>query len=177
MYICMYGAEPHLHNYCFLLCKIHCHCSHSLVLTTWLSCDCLATHSLNDIHMHWNSICQLLSETLENLTQVYIKLCTINDITTGEIDWLFELEEMASQRQVTRGNLELIQNEITRHKVSVVCALTLHHLLIFPCTSVENCILLDINIRSYTPYLLYRPLTHTNSYDHSLFVVQTTYPY
>ena len=74
--------------------------------------------SLNDMHMHWNSICQLLTETLENLTRVYTKLCTINDITTGEIDWLMELQEMAAQRQVTRGNVELIQNEITRHKVN-----------------------------------------------------------
>ena len=29
-----------------------------------------------------------------------------------------ELQEMAAQRQVTRGNVELIQNEITRHKVN-----------------------------------------------------------
>ena len=87
--------------------------------------------SLNDMHMHWNSICQLLTETLENLTQVYAKLCTINDITTSEIDWLMDLQEMAAERQVTRGNVELIRNEITRHKVSVfLCFSSYHHPLL-----------------------------------------------
>lgn len=88
-------------------------------------------HRLSDTHMHWNSICQLLSETLENLTQVYTKLCHINDITTSEIDWLMELQESATQRQVTRGNVELIQNEIARHKVHLcTCAyIIMHHVL------------------------------------------------
>ena len=64
------------------------------------------------------SLNDMLATETSRITRVYTKLCTINDITTGEIDWLMELQEMAAQRQVTRGNVELIQNEITRHKVN-----------------------------------------------------------
>ena len=44
-----------------------------------------------------------------------------------------------------------------------------HQLLTFICTPVVNHILPDYNLRSYNPYLLHKPLTNTNTYNHSFF--------
>lgn len=67
--------------------------------------------------MHWNSICLLLTVTLNNLSSVYIKVCHILDITRSEFDWLDQLSKAAADRQVTQGNVELIKAEIELNQV------------------------------------------------------------
>jgi len=44
-----------------------------------------------------------------------------------------------------------------------------HGTLNFPNTPVANRVLPAVNLRSYTPYLLYRPVAHTNAYHFSYF--------
>lgn len=67
--------------------------------------------------MHWGSICQLLEETLEQLTSVYQKLCLINDITERESDWLDQVCMAAGNKRPTQGVIEVLQEEIETHKV------------------------------------------------------------
>lgn len=71
----------------------------------------------NDVNQHWNSLCKLLSETLLHLEATYAEVRYVLQITQEEFDWLEGCENTASARQATRGNLEVIQEEIDRHSV------------------------------------------------------------
>ena len=75
---------------------------------------------LNDVQTHWASICQLLDETLEQLSSVYSKVCLIEDMTQKEIEWLDIVCEAAADKTPTRGDIDRLKGEIDRHKVQLV---------------------------------------------------------
>ncbi|XP_019856696.1 PREDICTED: dystonin-like [Amphimedon queenslandica] len=74
---------------------------------------------LNDVQTHWASICQLLDETLEQLSSVYSKVCLIEDMTQKEMEWLDIVCEAAADKAPTRGVIDALKEEIDRHKVYI----------------------------------------------------------
>ena len=73
--------------------------------------------------IHWNSVCQLLSETLQTLDAVYKKLVLINEITLSEQEWITALGALLADKQTTHGVVELVKNEVELFKV---CTNLLH---------------------------------------------------
>lgn len=73
---------------------------------------------MNDIQIHWASVCQLLSETLQNLNSVYEKCCHITDVFEAELVWLNEIVDVSSLHKPMNGNIQLIMEEIDHHKVT-----------------------------------------------------------
>ena len=78
------------------------------------------TLRLNDVNTHWISICQLLDETLEQLSSVYSKVCLIDGITEKETEWLEGVCAAAANKAPTRGVVDSLKEEIDRHKVQLI---------------------------------------------------------
>ena len=75
--------------------------------------------------MHWNSCCKLLSETLLHLEATEAEMRHVLLIRGEEFEWLEACEYHAHQRERTRGDLDLLQNEIEKHEVCV-CVCLIH---------------------------------------------------
>ena len=67
--------------------------------------------------MHWNSSCKLLNETFLHLEATEAEMRHVLLIREEEFQWLEECERHAHHRERTHGNLDLLHNEIERHKV------------------------------------------------------------
>ncbi len=75
---------------------------------------------LNDVSIHWNSVCQLLSETLDTLAAVYKKLTLINEISMNEQDWLNEMTIAMANKRTTHGVIDIVKEEIELFNVSTI---------------------------------------------------------
>ncbi len=69
------------------------------------------------------------------------------------------------------NNAAYIQIQDCRRRYLKLCVLyqIVHGTLVFPNALVESCPLPAVNLRNYSPYLLDRPVAHTNSYFFSFF--------
>ena len=91
----------------------------------------------------------------ENVQKFALKVCT----KSWDIDY---------ERMLTSCNLTSLASRQCYLKLCVLYQIT-HSTLNFPNTPVANRVLPAVNLRSCTPYLLYRPVTHTNAYHFSFF--------
>ena len=96
-----------------------------------------------------------LIKCLENVQKFALKVCTKS--------WNVDYESM-----LTSCNLTSLASRRRFLKLCVLYQMT-HGTLNFPNTPVANRVLPAVNLRSYTPYLLYRPVAHTNAYHFSFF--------
>ena len=69
--------------------------------------------------MHWSSLHKLLEETLLRLEATYAEYRQVLQIREEQFDWLEGCEDTAGIRRPTRGNLQLINEEIELHHVSL----------------------------------------------------------
>ncbi len=93
---------------------------HTLIYHTTYTPTCHAPPSLprwNDVQMHWNSSCKLLRETLLHLEATEAEMRHVLQIRGEEFEWLEVTEFHANARQQTRGDLEILDNEIEKHEV------------------------------------------------------------
>ena len=91
-----------------------------------------------------------LIKCLENVQKFALKVCTKS--------WNIDYESM-----LTSCNLTSLASRWRFLKLCILYQIT-HGTLNFPNTPVANRVLPAVNLRSYTPYLLYRPVAHTNAY-------------
>ena len=121
MYMCIESVYMYTHVH--VLCIVHVHLSHNAIIHVHV--HTVYNHTtvprLNDVSIHWNSVCQLLSETLQTLDAVYRKLVLINDITLSEQEWITALGALMANKQTTRGVVEVVRNEVELFKVHYTC--------------------------------------------------------
>ena len=63
-------------------------------------------------------MCKLLAETLLRLEATYAEVRHVLQITEEEFEWLEGCEHAAQLRRPTRGDLQIVQEEIDTHYVS-----------------------------------------------------------